>query len=160
MSSGKWNILKDLENFSLVTKTNVGFSFWISLTTVTLTFTPNHSFIILHQTLKLSPPQSWAQNFDFLFSSSLGSLLQSYHLLLSTPITLSINYGDGLEMSACPSFPSPDGYFQLAVLTWRVKPIFTHKISWFAASLVLWKAPALLCHPHSQSPGGKKRKLI
>lgn len=67
MSSGKWNILKDLENFSLVTKTNVGFSFWTSLTMVTLTFTPNHSLIILHQTLKLSPPQPWAQNFDFIF---------------------------------------------------------------------------------------------
>lgn len=111
-------MLKDLESVFLVTKTSVGLSVWTSLTLMTFTFTQLHPFVTLHQTLKLPPP---TPNLElrtlFFFFSSLCSLLQSNHLLLPTAIGMDVNNEDGSEISASPSFRSPDRDFQLAVLT-------------------------------------------
>lgn len=110
----KVDYVEGSQKFFIVTKTSVDFSFWTSLTLVTLTFTHFHPFIALHQTLKLPFPQSWTQNFAFFFLSVL-----SFKVIISSNLLPydDINHEDGSEISAYSSFQSPHGYFQLAALT-------------------------------------------
>lgn len=105
--------IKDLENFFL--QKACRFSFLDLLSSGDFDLHP--TWFILHPVSNFETAPSTTLNSECCLSSFPGSFLQSPCLLLSTPITVGINYEDGSEVSVYPSLQLPNGYFQLVVLT-------------------------------------------